>query len=127
MELYVGGSCQGKLKYVVDTHAGLKDDDVADGAVCSDTDILSHKVINHFHLYIRRKIELGEDVPGIPAKLGTGNPDVIIISDEIGCGIVPADPKDSIWREECGRTLCDIAHMSDKFERVVCGCGIKIK
>ena len=127
MELYVGGRCQGKLKYVLDTHEGINEHDVADGAVCGDADIISHKIINRFHLFIRRKMEQGEDVAVIPAKLESENPRVIIISDEIGCGIVPADQKDNAWREECGRTLCEIAHLSDRFERVVCGCGIKIK
>ena len=127
MELYVGGRYQGKLKYVLDTHKDLNETDVADGTSCSDADILSHKIINHFHAYIKRKTDQGEDVTDIPAKLKSENPDVIIISDEIGCGIVPADPMDSTWREECGRTLCEIARMSERFERIVCGCGIRIK
>ena len=127
MELYVGGKCQGKLKHVLDTHKDLNETDVADGATCSDADILSHKIINHFHAYIRRKTEQGEDVSGIPATLKSENPDAIIISDEIGCGIVPADPMDNTWREECGRTLCEIARLSERLERIVCGCGIRIK
>ena len=95
MELYVGGRYQGKFKYVLDTHKDLNETDVADAAVCSDADILSHKIINHFHAYIKRKTDQGEDVTDIPAKLKSENPDVIIISDETGCGIVPADPMDS--------------------------------
>ena len=69
MELYVGGKCQGKLKYVLDTHKDLNETDVADGTSCSDADILSHKIINHFHEYIRRKTDQGEDVTDIPEKL----------------------------------------------------------
>ena len=127
MELYVGGRCQGKLKYVLDLHEELNENDVADGSICSDEDLLSHKIINHFHSYIRRKTAQDEDLSSIPEKLCSENPDVIIISDEIGCGIVPAEPGDNTWREECGRTLCEIARRAARFERVVCGYGIKIK
>ncbi len=127
MELFVGGRCQGKLKYVLDIHEELNENDVADGDVCGDDDLLSHKIINHFHSYIRRKTSRAEDLSVIPERLCSGNPDVIIISDEIGCGIVPADPEDNIWREECGRTLCELARRADRFERIICGHGIKIK
>ena len=51
----------------------------------------------------------------------------IIISDEIGCGIVPEDSEERLWREETGRCLCDIAKRCDEVWRVFCGIGIKIK
>ena len=55
------------------------------------------------------------------------SPDTILISDEIGNGIVPMDPHEREYREQSGRVLIELAGRADEVVRVVCGIGQKIK
>ena len=54
-------------------------------------------------------------------------PDCIIISDEVGNGIVPADAFEREYRERTGRILVELAGRADEVVRVVCGISQKIK
>lgn len=51
------------------------------------------------------------------------NPDIILICDEVGGGIVPLKKEDRIYREAVGRALCCAVKKSDRVERVMCGIG----
>ena len=53
--------------------------------------------------------------------------DVIIISDEVGNGIVPADPFEREYRDTTGRILIEVAKRADTVVRVICGIGQIIK
>ena len=55
------------------------------------------------------------------------SPDCIIISDEIGNGIVPMEHEEREYRELTGRLLCELANKADRVERIVCGIGERIK
>ena len=55
------------------------------------------------------------------------NPELIIITDEIGCGIVPMDAGERIYRECAGRVCTELAAFSEKVYRVSCGIGVLIK
>ena len=46
----------------------------------------------------------------------------IVIADEIGCGVVPLDKSERVWRERAGRLACMLADRADTVMRVVCGC-----
>ena len=48
-------------------------------------------------------------------------PDCILISDEIGNGIVPIDAFERQYREKTGRILIEAAKKADKVVRVICG------
>lgn len=60
-------------------------------------------------------------------RLSAQNPDIIIVSNELGCGVVPMDKKDRLWREAVGRICTCIAAEADEVVRVVCGVGVRIK
>jgi adenosylcobinamide kinase/adenosylcobinamide-phosphate guanylyltransferase len=51
----------------------------------------------------------------------------IVISDETGNGIVPADAEDRRVRETTGRLCCRIAQNADEVYRVFAGIPVKIK
>lgn len=51
----------------------------------------------------------------------------VIICDEVGCGIVPLDRAERLYRDVTGRVCCDIAARADSVFRVHCGIGVKIK
>ena len=126
MELYIGGYAQGKLQYVSDKY-GIPAERISDGAV-EDYRRMEGKVIyDHFHLWVRRLLEQGVDVEVALEELLAAQPDALIISDEIGCGIVPMDAFEREYREKTGRLLCAIAARADRVERIVCGIGQQIK
>ena len=77
------------------------------------------KVINKFHEIMRFEIKKGKDVDTIVNE-AIDNADVIIC-DEIGCGIVPLDPFERIWREETGRAMCILAAKADFVYRLYSG------
>ena len=55
------------------------------------------------------------------------NPDLIIVTDEVGYGIVPMDAKDREWREACGRVCTKLAAHAAQVVRVCCGIGTQLK
>ena len=55
------------------------------------------------------------------------NPDVILVSDEVGYGVVPIDAFDRAYREAVGRICTKLAGYSHRVTRVVCGIGTVIK
>lgn len=149
MEVYFGGAFQGKLEYVLEKKGCLK---VADGAGCSLKDIKEAQVLNHLHLYIKRltykegaaynttvddttaddTITADTTVKTMPAAeiindIYEANPDIILICDEVGGGIVPLKKEDRIYREAVGRALCCAVKKSDRVERVMCGIGQCLK
>ena len=51
----------------------------------------------------------------------------VIISNEIGYGIVPIDKFERRYRELTGRICCQVAKESEEVHRVICGIGTVIK
>jgi len=55
------------------------------------------------------------------------NPNSVITCDEIGCGIVPIDKTDRLWREMTGDACQYLAARAAKVCRVVCGIPMILK
>ena len=55
------------------------------------------------------------------------NPNAVITCDEIGCGIVPIDKTDRLWREMSGDACQYLALRAAKVCRVVCGIPMALK
>ena len=51
----------------------------------------------------------------------------VIISCEVGGGVIPLDCGERIWRENAGRLACLLADRADRVILVHCGIGICIK
>ena len=79
------------------------------------------------HLYIKALCEKQEDALQKTEQLLECNPDVILIMDEVGSGIIPMEKSERQWREAVGRVSCFLARRAESVERIVCGCGVKIK
>lgn len=127
MKLVIGGYAQGKLDYVRSKYH-LQEDRVYDG--CLPDGVLLQGgpvVLDHFHQWVKNRMSDGgcpeEEITSFLAHC----PDCIIISDELGNGIVPADPFERDYRERVGRILIQIAGQAEEVERVICGIGQKIK
>lgn len=136
MELYIGGINQGKLAYVLNRYKlCMESPYLCDGAFCSKEEILSKPYINHFHDFIKRLLQEQDVNEGATTgymedfleEFFQKNPKAVVISNEVGYGIVPMDRKDRIFRETVGRCLCRIAARATRVERIVCGLGMVIK
>ena len=137
MKLIVGGYAQGKLDYVrLKYH--LQADMVWDSVlpICEndfkDTDSAGNTiVVNHFHRWVRTCMTEGgcpeDEIRVFLKDCENRNIDCIIISDEIGNGIVPIDAFEREYRERVGRILVQLAEQAEEVERVLCGIGQKIK
>lgn len=120
MELYIGGCHQGKTEYVA-TRTGLRP------VRCTPQEAYSAPAINCFHLIIRDILTEGGDPAAFTQALLARNPGAVVVSDEIGLGIVPLDPFQRAWREATGRALCVLAAHAGRVERISCGLGQRIK
>ena len=125
MRLIIGGAFQGKTKFAQEY---LKlNNGMIDGIDCSTEEIFTCKVINHFHEYIRRALERGEECNDLADELIKRNPDCVIIVDELGCGVVPTEPFERLLRERSGRVCTELAEYATDVYRVVSGIGQVIK
>ena len=126
MILVTGGAFQGKKEYVR-TRFCLVEEEMADGAECSWEEIRLCRCLFHFHLLVKRMMKEGEDPSDLCEILMEENPSLIIVTNELGCGIVPIEHFDREYREICGRICCQIAKEAKEVHRVVCGIGQVIK
>ncbi len=127
MKLVIGGCAQGKLTYVLHKYR-LGEDAVWDGCLPASGEVCGKTVVIHqFHLWVRRRLlENGRPEEEILEFLKEC-PDCVLISDEIGNGIVPIDAGEREYRERTGRILIRLAEQAEEVERVICGIGQKIK
>lgn len=140
MELYIGGYAQGKCNYVCGKHntknVRVVEPKEYERTLCGVT--TEHVVIwNHFHLWIRLLMErkagavlTWEDMANFCQKIDElehNGAKVILISDEVGCGVVPMQAQDRRYRESVGRLLTQFAKKAEHVERILCGMGQKIK
>ncbi len=124
MKMIIGGAFQGKSAYARNTYSDIT---WIDGENCELQEIFNCQGILHFHIYIKRMLEAGEDVTEFPDKLISKNPDIIIVTDEIGYGVVPMEKDLRIYREQTGRICTKLAAFADQVTRIVCGIPVVIK
>lgn len=126
MRLVIGGYAQGKLAYVMKRY-DIQNCHVMDGRLEMTRMSYENVIVNHFHKWVRDCMEEGENPEELIEEFLRENPDSIIISDEIGNGIVPIEPFEREYRERVGRILIMLAKQAESVERVICGIGQRIK
>ena len=89
MKMIIGGAYQGQLAWAKAHFPEIADEDWIDGKECKETDIFTCKGICNFHEYIRNVKE--EQRATLADKLIHQNPGIVLVSDEIGYGLVPID------------------------------------
>lgn len=135
MHLIVGGAWQGKKEYARRKYHIEESDIWSGGYPVPDGE---WKCINGLHNIIREMMQqphaIGEKGETIEKSILQhirniidSNPDIILICDEVGSGIVPVDKAERDYRECVGRVLCELAGEADSVERVHCGIGQVIK
>lgn len=136
MRMVIGGAGQGKMEYAIRTFH-LEESDFIDGGTCRKEELFQAAAVNHFHLLVRRLMQDGSLAYGgegsglrmadFAQEIFRRNPSIIIVSDEIGCGIIPLDPQERDWREADGRICTALAELSERVDRVICGIGMRLK
>ncbi len=123
MKFITGGAYQGKLEYAKKMYP---DADWADGAGCSLQELLSCGAVDHFHLFVRRWLQAGKTPQELTGEILDKNRDLIIVCDEIGCGLVPTDAFEREYRESVGRICTELVKYADEVYRVTCGAGVRL-
>lgn len=145
MILVTGGRAQGKRTFVEMQLCGRDPVRWVDGATAGPEEMEAASYCFNFQAYLRRLLdgELPAGGGGTPESRSAGgqeiapqvlagrllaaNPGRVIVTDEIGGGIVPMSEEERYWREETGRICCCTAALSEQVWRVVCGIGQRIK
>ncbi len=110
MILVVGGAFQGKQEFARELAARRK-----------------METINFFHNRIQKILEDGEDGEAYIRDLLEKTPNVVIVMDEVGAGVVPVERSDREYRDAVGRAGQLLAREAKEVYRVICGIGVKIK
>ncbi len=126
MKFIIGGAYQGKIGTAIELF-GVKESEITNGSTCDFDDLFSAKCVKSFHKVIARLLAQGVSPVEFTKRLCLENSDVIIIMDEIGCGIVPVEKSERRRREETGRCGCIISAASDTVIRVICGIPVFLK
>lgn len=124
MRLIIGGAYQGKLAYATER---FSIQEWVDGRECDYDEIFTCQGIYHFHEFVRRALKESKMPDGLVERLAAENSDIVIVTNELGYGIVPMDAFDREYRETTGRLCSLLAQRSAEVYRVVCGIGMEIK
>ena len=124
MEMIIGGAFQGKSTYARGCHPGIC---WKNGADLGKEELMRAEGVLDFQEFIKKELKADKDVSGLAEELWEKNPDVILVSQEVGYGVVPMDAFDRKYREAVGRVCTSLAAKSTKVTRVVCGIGMVIK
>ncbi len=115
MIFIIGGAFQGKTEYVNSRYGE------------------EYEIVNAYHINVRSQLEAGiSPVEEAVMMLEKAKSDhcfdrLVIVSDELGYGLVPMDAFQREYREINGRVNCLFAEQADSVYRVVCGIAHKIK
>lgn len=126
MKLVIGGYAQGKLDYVLSKYH-LNKNIVWDSVLPDCTSVKETIIINHLHLWIKNCMLEGRCPEEEILLFLDSCQDCIIISDEVGNGIVPINAFEREYRERVGKILIQVAERAEEVERVICKIGQKIK
>ena len=134
MIFVIGGVHQGKLDYTLKL-TKFNNEDVIDclniGSLKIDKVLTDNRpVVYNFNILIKELLKLYNDEKIVEEKIDTmlkENKKSVIISNEIGYGIVPIDKFERRYRELTGRICCQVAKESEEVHRVICGIGTVIK
>lgn len=120
MILIIGGAFQGKTEYV------KKNYEKADGRIFYLNE-WAREMFESAHTDGTGQAQALSDAFVILKNKMYERPDLLIITDEIGRGIVPADKKEREFRELVGRLQIRLAREAKEVIRVTCGIGQRLK
>lgn len=135
MKLVVGGAHQGKTEYAV-KQLGIDSRHILQAGEAKNleavlealhTNKAAVQCVSEFHLLVRYAVEHALDIHALVEQMLSAHPDIVVLMDEVGCGIIPMEKEERIYREQVGRAGCLLARQACQVIRVVCGIGTVIK
>ena len=124
MRIITGGAFQGKRAFAEKLYPGVE---WTDGGRCALDEIRTCRAVYGFHEFVKRWLKQGKNWEELASLMLEENRDLILICDEIGCGLVPVDAFEREYRESTGRVMNALAVQAERVDRVVCGIGRRIK
>lgn len=124
MRIITGGAFQGKRAFAEKLYPGVE---WTDGGRCALDEIRTCRAVYGFHEFVKRWLKQGKSWEELASLILEENRDLILICDEIGCGLVPVDAFEREYRESTGRVMNALAEQAERVDRVVCGIGRRIK
>lgn len=124
MILVFGGAYNGKIKYIKEKYNIDKDDIY----FCNNSELnFDKKVICGLHVFVKYCTDENIESLEILKNNIHNLKDKIIITDEIGSGIVPMTKEDRKWREETGRCIQYLCKNSTEVYRIFFGIEETLK
>ncbi len=117
MIFIIGGKSQGKSQWAETFETRVVDD-------------LERKIWNWIQenlKYIEENKEIEQRIYERIEQLIALEKDSVIVCREVGCGIVPVEKTEALWREITGRSACMIAKAATEVYKVQAGIPEKIK
>ena len=124
MRIITGGAFQGKRAFAEKLYPGVE---WTDGGRCALDEIRTCRAVYGFHEFVKRWLKQRKSWEELASLMLEKNRDLILICDEIGCGLVPVDAFEREYRESTGRVMNALAEQAERVDRVVCGIGRRIK
>ena len=124
MRIITGGAFQGKRAFAEKLYPGVE---WTDGGRCALDEIRTCRAVYGFHEFVKRWLKQGKSWEELASLMLEENRDLILICDEIGCGLVPVDAFEREYRESTGRVMNALAVQAERVDRVVCGIGRRLK
>lgn len=124
MILVFGGACQGKLSWAVKTF-GLNSGDLKDCAQGFPKE--KAPCLYHLEEVSLAYAEKGLDTVQFLEERQEIWHDSVLICRDIGCGVVPIDSLERLWREENGKMLRYLANQAERVSRIFCGLEARLK
>lgn len=85
------------------------------------------EIVVHYEETVREELLAGKDPLAEAESFLAEHRDAVIISAEVGYGLVPIDAFERKYREAVGRVNCYLAGEAEQFYRVICGEGERLK
>ena len=126
MKLIFGGAHQGKLDYAK-IRFNPADDDIYYCDTENTAAPIGKKVIYEIDKWILALIRNGKDTEQAIRGFIDSGKDMIVICNDISCGVVPVDPILRKWRDATGRALAGLSQVSDEVIRLFCGIPSVLK
>ena len=124
MQMIIGGANQGQIAWAKENIRNIQ---WIDGKTCSYDKIYTCEGIYDFQEYIKRLMKDEINTDTLAKEMIERNPKLIIVTDEIGYGLVPVERFLRDYREQTGRICTELASFSESVVRVVLGIGTFIK
>lgn len=124
MHVITGGAYQGKSRIAKKMYPGIQWED---GNAADPESIFECEGMTSFHVFVRRWLEGGKKAEDLVRQIINKTKLFVIVSDEIGCGLVPVDSFEREYREKVGRIMTELCRNAYRVDRVTCGIEKRIK